>query len=164
MTPEEVLAALGIAWERCPRPPTRDELLGASPSDDASLRFDGEAAVVLVHRPHSWEAALHEAIHAMMGPASLEDEHALMAVEYAVCSLLGEPWLPEWRDSFASYGLPWELDGVTHYVLGPTDAFTRSTAWARCVAEAEALGFLRDGCMVRGLGSSQGWASYAEGT
>ncbi len=171
MTPEEVLAALGIAWERCPPPPTRDDLLGSSPSDDASLRFDGEAAVVLVHDPLSWEAAMHEAIHAMMGPASLDDEHALMAVEYAVCSELCEPWLSEWRESFARYGLSWEIEGVSFYVLGraanlpplgSTDVFTRSTAWARCVAEAEALGFLHDGRVVWGLGSSPAWSSYVE--
>lgn len=125
----------GFAWA----PSTGDEI-GDPPTGRAALvRLVGEVVVVVGGDlgPTTMAAALHEALHAVLGERTFDTEQGMMQVEWAVARTLASPWWDAWRDSFCDYGLGW-----VHGDIGRGNAFLLSREWADGVVEAQDLGWL----------------------
>jgi len=101
---------------------------------------------------------LHECIHAVLGPDTLEDEYGLMAYELACARVLltGEDW-KAWRSDFGDYGFDW---GRLETEIGDGDEVFESEAWIdACVMDARTRGWLNgDGSPRRFQGLHEGFS------
>lgn len=141
--------------------------IACAPSFDAELRRDGDQIFVWIRQALSeWIVAashegglilsdhvdnvLHEAMHALCGPESVEDEGPLMAVQWHVMHELTPNEFKAARRGFASYGHVWD-DGDTEDVdmlmsrsseIGNTDEFLKTKTWQDLVEQAISQDFL----------------------
>lgn len=180
MDTRSILEALGVPLVTVPKRCDHnriDDLYGpevdCSPDTAAELRWvDGGPKVCW--NPHfgSWansiDGILHEALHAVVGPHSLEDEELLMAYQaeiIACCTVPKEHQLL--RTSFANYGFPWRAPKKRSLErdIGLDDIVFESRAWKQLLKRACEAGLLvrRRGRLapVFGLGVHPSWTTWA---
>jgi hypothetical protein len=85
--------------------------------------------------PDRTDLVLHELMHALVGPDSLQEELVLMAVQWSYMRRLPEPERSEARDVFSTYYLSYKE-------IGPSDVFRRLPSWKKSVRSAINLGLL----------------------
>jgi len=142
VTPRQIIEALGVPFVVSSIEPRRDSKIGYAPTSQACL-FRQEGVVTVWADRNCYTSlvlAVHEALHAVVGPFSFacEAKSGLMALEWAVCQELDPNPYALWRRDFADYG----LHGENFDEIGPTDAFLACEEWRAIEANAEARGLL----------------------
>jgi hypothetical protein len=143
LSPAQVIALLGVRLVQDVRERALLPKLGhgVGPSQ-AFWADDGVPAVwVPAHFPvysqtHLEVDAIHEALHIVLGPSTLEDsEEAFSVVEWEVCQRLHPAAYKRWRTLFQDYNF---ADGR----VGPADEFLQTRDWAESVQQARELGWV----------------------
>jgi len=117
-----------------------------SPDPRVRLHPDGRVLVSADSLGFSdaWVYVLHEAMHLVLGPTSLDDEFDLMAAEHAIYkrNMRGQ-CAAEFRDQFAVYGFDWEdVNGEWYGEIGDSDDVFDSVQWDALQQDAVLTGVL----------------------
>jgi hypothetical protein len=155
--PREVVEALGvelIPYTKIRERSQNDRLLpsncvqiGSAPTWAAWLSTVGNEVAVLCTpgelAADVWMVIIHEALHAVLGPETLETEWPMMPVEWAVAQELGPEWVRPFRQHFADFGFIWTAPrGRYRDSFGHSDEVLGSAEWADACGAAEARGWL----------------------
>lgn len=124
------------------------------------LWFDGRLSIYTTPRElydgRHVDDILHEALHLVAGPRSLDKEDGLMAFQWAVMAELDPDEYVNARKTFGIYNLGRGRE------VGETDSFLQLKTWATMVAEARRLGLLVGERPVWGLGEHPDWAAFVQ--
>lgn len=174
-----LIEALGVPLVTVPsscKPTQIDNLygpeLGCSPDIGVELRWiDNSPTVCWNPRFGDWakslESVLHEALHAVVGPSSLDDELTLMAYQAALISCCSGAEYSSLRESFSCYMIDWQHPetGEDNNDVGSDDVVFESRAWQEAREAAVEAGLLvvrhRRHVPVFGLGPHPEWAAWA---
>lgn len=159
--PRSLISALGVrirvrirvGWDARPR---SIESIGDAPTAWSWIERESATQEIFIavssNDQRAWPHAIHEAIHVVLGQRSLNDEFGMMAVEWAICQELAEPWYTEWRENFSCYGLDWSSGDLFNSVIGECDDFLSSDEWIDVLLEAERHGWFVEDRPIWGMG------------
>ena len=147
--------------------------LGQAPSSIAQLCWHPRRQKVLVvHRVRKGiPEALHEAVHAVVGPRSFNnDMTGMIAYEWLMMNELNEEDFAVCREAFADYPFIWyhPETGKRHNTIGHDGAVFMSNEWDIECQIGAVLGFVAwseaqlDWVPVFGHGVSDEWGVYIE--
>lgn len=141
MTPREIIEKLGLEVLVASEEPAHT--VGAPPTLNASIvKINGKVKVwVRDESDRMMIDGIHEALHAVNGPKSFDDElySGLMAAEWVVCQALDRPVYKIWRETFGTYTLDPDADDI-----GESDDFLKSDLWLNGEISAAENGLLDD--------------------
>jgi hypothetical protein len=140
MTLVQILECLGVPLV-FGEPPTTSKPFGDPDVCFAGIHtVDGSVAVWSERTPHQWgafdiDAVLHEAIHAVVGVPSFEDEGSAIVLQWLLIQELDEDERRWAREEFGNYAL---LSGD----VGDDDSFLDTQDWQLLVADAVEQGLV----------------------
>jgi hypothetical protein len=130
---------------------------------EGSVRVAVDASCIL---PRHAEPILHEVLHVLLGPSSLEDETLLLpAMAWIVQHHAKAVVKRAMRKDIADYYFFWMTDeGACHTSISSSDKVFASGEWCALVDEAKDAGILRPDGSLALRGPHPNWSSLSQAT